>query len=79
MLTPVGIRVAAKITEMYDIVLQLDPKTVWMKDTTGRCYFPRDNEFQLEEEVYTLIVEGAPPLADRYVSACVCVRATGTV
>ena len=45
---------------------------VWLKDTiSGRCYFPGGDGFQFqdfEEHTYTLVVEGAPPAADRYVN-----------
>ena len=40
--------------------MQLDPKSIWLKDLTGRCFFPQGDRFNDFPESWTLLVEGSP-------------------
>ena len=68
------------------IFIQLDPKTVWLKDSQGRCYFPlttgeSTGYFPVNDiEDYSLKVEGVTAATtDRYTySATHCTFSVGT-
>lgn len=62
------------------MILQLDPKTIWLKDVVGRCYFPDGEIFKtedMEEHTYTLLVEGWPPASSEKYNFCFVVEGEG--